>query len=81
MTTILRFDANGVIDCLYNEAIDLRTLGTLEITRATDIRFCGTFQQWQVHDAESDTVLFKNPSRSECLRWEYDNLQPSASPT
>ena len=77
MITTLRFDPAGTIDCLYNEAIDLRALGKLEITRATDIRFDGTSQQWQVHDAESDAVLFTNPSRRECLRWENQNLQPS----
>lgn len=76
MKTTLRFDPAGLVDCLYTEAIDLRTLGTLEITRATDIGFDGASQQWQVHDAETDAVLFSNPSRNECLIWENQNLQP-----
>lgn len=76
MKSTLRFEPNGQIDCLYTEAIDLRELGKLEITRATDIRYDHATQQWQVHDAESDAVLFANPSRSECLRWENQNLQP-----
>ena len=77
MKATLRFDPAGQVDCLYTEAIDLQKLGKLEITRATDIRFEETSQQWQVHDSESDAVLFSNPSRNECLAWENQNLQPS----
>ncbi len=76
MKSTLRFDSNGRVDCLYTEAIDLQTLGKLEITRATDIRFDGATQQWQVHEADTDTVLFTHASRSECLIWEHENLQP-----
>jgi hypothetical protein len=77
MKTTLRFDPGGQVECLYTEAIDLRSLGKLKITRATDIRYDHASQQWQVHDAESDAVLFSNPSRNECLSWENQNLQPS----
>lgn len=77
MKTTLRFQADGgLIDCLYTEAIDLRELGKLQVTRATDIRFDEISQQWEVHDAGSDRVLFSNPSRAECLAWEHHNLQP-----
>ena len=80
MKTILRFQADGgLVDCLYTEAIDLRELGKLQVTRATEIRFNETSQQWQVHEAESDRVLFSNPSRDECLAWEHRNLQPGAT--
>ena len=76
--TTLRFDPDGQVDCLYTESIDLRMLGKLEITRATDIRFNPDTQQWDVHAAgeNSNQVLFSNPSRSECLAWENVNLQP-----
>ena len=77
MKTNLRFDSRGQIDCLYTEAIDLRSLGKLEITRATDIRFNQASQQWEVHEAETDVVIFSHTSRSECLAWENQNLQPS----
>ncbi len=79
MKTTLRFDSAGQVDCLYTEAIDLRALGKLEISRATDIRFNPQTQQWDVHTAgeNSDQVLFSHSSRSQCLRWENLNLQPS----
>lgn len=77
MKTTLRFNPGGQVDCLYTEAIDLQKLGKLEITRATDIRYDHATQQWQVHDSESDAVLYSSPSRNECLSWENQNLQPS----
>ena len=77
MKTTLRFDPGGTVGCLYTEAINLRALGKLEITRATDIRFNDTTQQWDVHEYSTGNVLFSHPSRSECLTWEHQNLQPS----
>ncbi|MEO5715984.1 MAG: hypothetical protein ABIT37_21065 [Luteolibacter sp.] len=79
MIATLRFQTGGgLVDCLYTEAIDLRTLGPLQITRATDIRFDETSQQWEVHEAGSDRILCSHPSRAECLAWEHQNLQPGA---
>jgi len=83
MKTTLRFQPDhGLVGCLYTEAIDLRELGPLKITRATDIRFNDASQRWDVHEASTDSVLFSHPSRSECLAWEQENLQPgNAHPT
>ncbi len=75
MNSTLRFDQGGHIGCLYTEAIDLRALGRLNVVRATDIRFNSNNQQWDVHAADTGQLLFSHPSRSECLRWEHDNLQ------
>ena len=80
MTTSLRFNPGGRIDCLYTEAINLRALGRLHVVRATDIRFNITTQQWDVHAADTGQVLFSHPSRTECLRWEHTNLQPQPLP-
>lgn len=77
MKTTLRFAPGGTVGCLYTEAIDLRKLGKLEISRATDIRFNDTTQQWDVHEYATGKVLFSHPSRSECLHWENQNLQPA----
>ena len=76
MRTTLRFSPGGHIVCLYTEAIDLRVLGRLEVVRATDIRFNPSIQQWEVHDAGTGAVIFSDPSREACLRWERANLQP-----
>lgn len=76
MKTTLRFNPAGQVDCLWTEAIDLRALGKLEITRATDIRFNPASQQWDVHEYSTGKVIFSHTSRSECLAWENQNLQP-----
>jgi hypothetical protein len=78
MKSTLRFRPGGSIDCFYTEAIDLRALGRLRVVRATDIRFRESTQQWDVHDADSGTVLFSHPSRNQCLHWEQTNLQPQS---
>jgi hypothetical protein len=77
MKSTFRFTPDGLIGCLYTEAIDLQQLGRLHVVRATDIRFNDGTQQWNVHDAATGEVLVSNSSRAECLRWEQENLQPS----
>lgn len=79
MKSTLRFHTGGRVDCLYTEAIDLRALGRLQVFRATDIRFNETTQQWDVRETGTGTALFSHPSRTECLRWEQENLQPKSS--
>ena len=79
MKTTLRFTPGGYIDCLHTEVIDLRALGRLHVARATDICFRDTTQEWEVHDADTGTVLFTHSSREQCLHWEHLNLQPQAS--
>ena len=80
MNAILRFDAAGLVACLYTEAVDLRVLGRLQVVRATDIRFNDGTQLWDVHHAGNGQVLFSDPSRAACLAWEQSNLQPEAKP-
>lgn len=81
MKTSLRFDNRGGVSCLYTEAIDLRTIGRLQVVRATDIRFNDASQQWEVRCASTDEVLHRQPSRAACVAWELDNLGPgSAAP-
>ena len=79
MRATLRFDLRGGVAGLYTEAVDLRSLGRLEVVRATDVRFNGTSQQWEVHCAKSGAILHSNPSRGACLTWERENLQPGLS--
>ena len=72
----IRIRPGGRIDCLYTEAIDLRSLGPLEVYRATDIRFCKKSQEWIVRSAVTGERLHADPSREACLAWERDNLGP-----
>ena len=76
MPHCLRVHPGGRIDCLYTDAIDLRTLGRLQVYRATDIRFCEKSQEWKVRCASTGALLHTDPSREACLAWERDNLAP-----
>lgn len=69
-TSVLKFDATGKGHCLYTEAIDLSTLGALEIVRASSIEFNNQTQLWQVRSAEG-IRLFSDASRQACLDWEH----------
>lgn len=72
-TVVLTFDPSGQGSCLYNELIDLQSLGSLEITRATQIEFNPATQQWEVKDT-NNKILFAHPSRSLCLAWEHQHF-------
>jgi hypothetical protein len=48
---------------------------TIEIRRTTNIEFNNGAQQWEVKDLK-DQVRFSAKSRSVCLEWEQQNLQP-----
>jgi hypothetical protein len=76
MSTTIRFDTQGGINCLYTEAINLRSLGRLHVVRATEIAFDPDEQRWEVRDAAHGKLLFADPSRAACLSWEHTNLQP-----
>jgi hypothetical protein len=75
MNTTISFDIDGTAHCLWTEALPLHELGRLEITRATNIEFNNGAQQWEVKDRKGKVRFFAK-SRSACLDWEQENLQP-----
>ena len=70
---VLTFDPTGAGHTLYTELVDLRSIGPLEITRATSIEFRAADQKWEVKDA-TGKVLFSNASRAVCLAWEQQRF-------
>ena len=73
MNAIITFNPNGTGFGLYTELIDLTTIGSLTITRATQIEFDHSRQQWVVMDTAGQ-ILFAHASRAACLEWEQRNL-------
>ena len=71
--TTLRFDATGTGHCLYTEAVDLASIGHLQIERATRVEFNNVRQAWEVHDL-TGALLYSSPSRTTCLDWERQFL-------
>ena len=72
-TVVLTIDPSGKGSCLYSELIDLQSLGSLEVSRATTIEFNNESQFWEVKDTRG-VVLYFNRSRTACLSWEYQDL-------
>jgi len=69
IAAVLKFDCLGTGQCLFTEAIDLSSLGALEVIRASSIEFDHPSQQWEVRDT-AGVRLFRHPSRQACLEWE-----------
>ena len=72
----ISFSPDGTAHCLWTDAISLHDLGRLEIHRATNIEFNNADQKWEVIDRKG-RVRFIAKSRSACLEWEHENLQPN----
>lgn len=72
-TAVLTIDTNGTGSCLYTELIDLKSIGSLQVTRATQIEFNNETQFWEVKDNRG-VILYFNRSRTACLAWEHQNL-------
>ncbi len=66
---------DGTAQCLWTEAVPLQELGRLEIHRASTIEFGNAGQHWVVRD-QNGRIRFFARSRSACLEWEQQNLQP-----
>ena len=75
MNIQILFTPDGTAHCLWTDAISLHDLGHLQIIRATNIDFNNTTQKWEVKDRKGKVRFFAR-SRSACLEWEYENLQP-----
>ncbi len=69
IASVIKFDQQGTGHCLYTEAVDLSTIGSLQIARASNIEFNQANQQWEVRGSEGQ-LMFQNRSRSICLVWE-----------
>ena len=72
-TIVLKFDPTGLAQCPYTELIDLSSIGSLEVRRATIIEFNQSNQQWEVRDL-NNALLFTNKSRAVCLAWEQQHF-------
>ena len=74
----LAFLPDGTGLCLHTDELPLAELGTLIFTRNSNVEFNSTTQLWEVtRPDEPSHVLFSHASRSECIAWEIQNLDPA----
>ena len=69
-THVLKFDLTGNGHGLFTEAIDLSSLGALEIVRASIIEFNNAAQQWEVKSADG-VLLHSHAWRQACIDWKH----------
>ncbi|MCB1232965.1 MAG: hypothetical protein KDN19_22160 [Verrucomicrobiae bacterium] len=76
---VLHFQPDGSGAGLYTEVVDLKQIGILDVSRASEIEFNPDTQQWEVFDA-TGTLVFADRSRDTCLRWERGYFNQSNHP-
>ena len=69
-------DAGGDIRCIYDEALDLRELGKLQITRASHVEPDAEGYWWADMGPSGGTVLGPYGTRGEALEAERGWLGP-----
>jgi hypothetical protein len=72
-TLVLTINPDGAGSCLYSELIDLQSIGSLDIRRASHIEFNNTTQRWEVKNLRGN-VLFFAKTRIACVEWEHENV-------
>ena len=74
----ITFDLDGSAHCLWTEAVPLHELGQLDIHRASQIEFNPLSQEWEVRlESNPTAVAFSHVSRSVCLCWEREHIDPT----
>ena len=82
----LRITSDGNVTGLWDDQINWRSLGTLDVRRASHVEFCRRKQMWYVRDGRKRNALRKSlrtmlrrpvgkilywaDSRAEALAWE-----------
>lgn len=73
------FTPDGNARCLHSEEIPLQSIGTLSVSRASNVEWSGFLQEWEVFTDHKDPCqrqrLFHHPSRQACLDWERQNWE------
>jgi len=71
-------ETDGSVRCVYTESLDLSTLGTLHVDRASHVEFDNLAQCWVVTWTEASEMrrsdCAKFLTRTEALRWEEEQL-------
>ena len=66
---VVTFAPSGEGSCFYTELIDLHSIGSLYVRRASFIEFNNERQVWEVKN-ELGQILFFSKHREACIAWE-----------
>jgi len=78
MIPIIEINEEGNISTLYNDCVDLYSIGTItHVRRASFIEFNETKQYWEVINAKTKEIVYQNKIREKCIEWEIINFGPN----
>lgn len=74
----LQITAEGGVQMLQDDTVDLRQFGQVHMERASHVEFSDTTQLWYVESAKTGKVLKDDfPTRAAALAWEKSYYSPS----
>ncbi len=74
---VLEITAVGGARMLHDDAVDLRELGDVEVTRASHVEFDNKLKVWTVVSAKTGLLLNTFETRADALAWEKDYYSPT----
>lgn len=76
----MQITAQGGIQMLQDDAVDLTEFGSVEVTRASHVEFCNQEQGWYVESAKTGQRLVSGfKTRGEAIAWEKNYYSPSGA--
>lgn len=75
----LQITADGGVQMLQDDAVDLRELGEIEVTRASHVEFDNEKQMWFVQSARTGKFLYWAKTRTEALAYEKEWYSPDGA--
>ncbi len=66
-------DTDGTVGCLYTEDIDLTAIGSLNVRRASHVKYDNEVQKWTVHLVDGTNLGYFR-TRTEAIAAEVDYL-------
>lgn len=74
----LEITKSGGVQMLWNDAIDLKQFGEVEVTRASHVEFNNVTGKWYVQSAKTLKMLKEDfTSRQAALDWEKEYYSPT----
>ncbi len=80
MIPTIEIDSQGNITTLYTDEINLYDLGTVcDVRRASNVEFNEKEQVWEVIDASSGNIVYKDKNREKAIDWEIIAFSPGGT--
>lgn len=77
MIPVLEITAEGNIETLWTDQVDLYAIGRItNVRNASTVEFNEQEQVWEVIDAQTGEVVHRGKSREQEIEWEIANFGP-----